>query len=71
MSSLPINDLSSFSPQNDFLTGVIDQAADQTTKEITSETVPTEEKEAQRKEYIRLTSEMACLKGKGIVNTVL
>lgn len=71
MSSLAIHDLGSFSPQNDFLTGIIDQSADQTTKEITSETVPAGEKEAQRKEYIRLTSKMACLKDKGIVNTVL
>lgn len=62
MSSLPIHDLGSFSPQNDFLKGIIDQAADETTKEITSETVPAEEKEVQRKEYIRLTSEVACLK---------
>lgn len=64
-------DLASFSPQNEFLKEIIDRTADETTKDITNEVVPTQEKEAQRKEYIRLTNELGCLKGKGILNTVL
>lgn len=69
--ALPINDLSSFSPQNEFLKGAFDAAGDFSTRQLTDDTVPDSEKESQRKQYIQLVSNLACLKGHGILNTIL
>jgi hypothetical protein len=68
---VPIPHLDSFSPKSDFLKELIDVAADAVTKEATGETVEGNEREMQRQVFIKMTSQLACLRGKGVVNTIL
>lgn len=68
---LPISDLSSFSPQNPFLKDIIDVSADAATQQVIGEKFPDDQKETQRVQYIKIISELRCLKGHGIVNLVM
>lgn len=71
MSAAPITNLHDFVPKNPFLQDLIDTAADETTEELTHERVRDEEKIGQRQEYVKMLSELACLRGRGIVNMIL
>lgn len=69
--SSPIESLHDYPPQSPFLRDVIDVAATPVTEKTTWKTLPWNQIEPQRRHYIRMTSELLCLRGHGIVNRIL